>query len=151
MIASISTITRKHVNEMLVASIRFRAPYSEVGEYIEKLAAQVPDYLIRGPFFLLHHDDCTEKMLDAEICVPVTKAIEIGEVATSHMPACDALMMEYTGPFGKCHKQAWQALQEYAREYGLPVHGPFREVFKNIDTLFPDRNHMLLELPLCEK
>jgi len=50
-----SEVTRKTVDDMLIASIRYRGQYEEAGAYFEKLYPAVKDYIV-GTAFALYHD-----------------------------------------------------------------------------------------------
>jgi len=118
-------IASKRVDDVLVASVRFRD--GEIEEYIELLHRCV-DCICGRPFTLYHK---AAKGYDLEVCVPVTRAVETGEIKSRLLEGGVMLSIVHRGPHSTLG-EAWEALFDHVERNNIAVDGPGREVYLQV-------------------
>lgn len=137
--------------EQLVASIRYKGKYEEAGQYISKLFKAVGGSAT-GPVFALYHDETyMEEGADIEMCVPVKKGIEKGEVSSKTIPSQRCLITTHIGPYDALHF-AYKAMQDELNAKGLEALIPTREVYEKGPGMLlkgnPDKYRTVLQFPI---
>lgn len=92
-------VTRKKVEDVLIASIRFRGQYEEVGKYMDQLFQHVEKY-VNGPAFALYHSQDFEKGHDIEACAPVSQTVETDEIKSRVLEGGEMLSAVHHGSYG---------------------------------------------------
>ena len=116
-------IASKRVDDVLVASVRFRD--GEIEECIE-LLQQYADCVCGQPFTLYHK--AANKGYDLEVCVPVTRAVETDEITSRLLEGGVVLSIVHRGPHSTLG-EAWEALFDHVERNNIAVGGPGREVY----------------------
>lgn len=120
-------IARKQVDDMLIASIRFREECGGIEEYVEKLFRHCVEYVC-GPSFTLYHNPGPEKDYDAESCVPVTQVVETDEIKSRVLTGGTVLHIVHRGSHNTLG-EAWEVLFDYIERHNIVVDGPVREIY----------------------
>lgn len=118
----------KTILDTLVASIRYKGRYDEMGTYIAELFRVVKGNAI-GPVTALYYDDCfKEEAADIEVCVAVKKPMTGKDVAALNLEGGKYITTTHVGPY-ETLREAYEAMGRYIREKGLAVELPSREVY----------------------
>ncbi len=139
--------------EQLVASIRYKGRYMDMGQYIGKLFKAVGGSAT-GPVFAFYHDESyMEDGADIEVCVPVKKKIEKGDVVSKTIPSQKCLTTTHIGPYDALH-YAYKAMQDQLNAKGLKSQVPTREVYEKGPGMLlkgnPDKYRTVLQFPVLE-
>jgi len=142
------------VPEQLIASIRYKGKYDEAGKYISILFKAVGGNA-RGPVFALYHDaSYMEEGADIEMCVPVKKAIEKGEVTSRILESETYLTTMHIGPYDKLN-YAYKAMQDEMDAKGLESSIPIRETYEKGPGMLlkgnPEKYKTVLQFPVKNK
>ena len=122
-------IEMKQIPSMTVASIRFKGKYSDVGKYIGKIYQVVKDKAYGAPLNL-YYDKEYQENADIELCVPIKGTISGREgINVKVLPAMKAITTMHTGDYQKLN-EAYMAVLDYAKENGLELLTPSREVYQ---------------------
>ncbi len=121
-------IEKKEIEPVVVASIRYKGKYSDVGKYIGMLYKAVRGNAAGPPIQLYHDADYVEEEADLELCVPTGKIISHPGVAGKKLPAVKAICTTHVGSYEKLHL-AYKALVDYANEHQLNCSTPSREIY----------------------
>jgi effector-binding domain-containing protein len=140
-------VERKAVGEMLVASIRFRGAYEEVGNYMEPLYRHAGEYAV-GPCFALYYENGTEEGHDIEVCVPVSEGVEAEGITSRVLPAAEVVSTVHRGPYGVNLNVAWVAFLAYVKNRGVATEGPAREIYLEWNPDDPTQYVTELQLPV---
>lgn len=126
--ANIQKVQVIKVSNQLVASVRYKGRYDEMGKYIGILYKYVKGKGISEPF-ALYHDDCyTEENADIEVCVEVKTPINKGEVTTKELPGGEFVTIKHIGPYDNL-SHSYKALADYMSEHNLETKIPSREIY----------------------
>jgi effector-binding domain-containing protein len=121
-------IVKKRVDDMLIASIRFRGKYEEVGEYFDKLYRHCEEHVCGPGFCLYHYETDTEGGVDIEACIPVTQAVEADDIKSRTLEGGQVLSMLHYGPYDKL-SETYKKLFDYIKENGIAVSPTEREIY----------------------
>lgn len=140
----------EEIEEMTVASIRYKGTYGEVGKYIGLIMKEVKGMAASAPFCLYYDEDYTE-IADIEVCVPTKGLIATKDATAKTLPAIKAISTTHIGRYSNLNS-AYKALTEYANANGLKTFTPSREVYtKGPGMIFkgnPDKYETEVILPI---
>lgn len=119
----------KEVEPMIVAGIRFKGKYSDVGNYIGEIYKVVKDKAVGAPFNFYYDEDYKE-VADIEICVPLKQLVSVAntEISVRKIPGCKGISVIHTGGYEGLN-QAYKALIDYANAKSLHLTLPSREIY----------------------
>ncbi len=121
-------IKEKTVENLLVASIRYKGRYDEMGHYIAELFKVVKG-AASGPVMALYHDDSyQEEDADIEVCVPVKKMVAGKDVTTITLEGGKYLSTIHIGAYEDL-SDAYKAMTDYVNEKGIISCVPSREIY----------------------
>ncbi|WP_234121534.1 MerR family transcriptional regulator [Clostridium hydrogenum] len=118
----------KSIEAVLVASIRFKGKYSDVGNYIGKIYKAVKGNASGSPLNCYYDDEFKEEA-DIELCVPISKMIKSDAVTVRELPKINAICVTHKGSYENLNK-AYKAIFDYAKENGLECGLPSREIYE---------------------
>ncbi|MCD2346530.1 MerR family transcriptional regulator [Clostridium guangxiense] len=118
----------KNIEEVLVASVRFKGKYSDVSKYIGRLYGVVKGNASGSPFNCYYDDEYKEEA-DIELCVPISKMIKSNEVEVKKLPKIRAVCVTHKGTYENLN-MAYKAVFDYAKEHGLKCSTPSREIYE---------------------
>jgi len=117
----------KEIAPVIVASIRYKGKYSEVGTYIGKIYKAVKNNSAGAPFNCYYDAEFKEEA-DIELCVPTTKLVQDSQITAKTLPAIKGICTTHIGGYDKLNL-AYKALFDYANEHHLQCTTPSREVY----------------------
>ena len=117
----------REIAPVIVASIRYKGKYSDVGLYIGKIYKAVKNNGAGAPFQCYYDTEFKEEA-DIELCVPTTKLINNNTITAKKLPAINAICTTHIGSYDKLNL-AYKALLDYANEHNIKCLSPFREVY----------------------
>lgn len=128
-------VTRKRVDDVLVATIRFRGEVQDVPQALGRLYEQVEPHIV-GKGMLLHHyyDQSVGEGNDLEVCYPVSRPVGTEEVRSRVLPGGEMLCAIHVGPpFASREEggmgETWPAIWGYMRRHSIfPAAEPARNV-----------------------
>ena len=120
--------TEKKLPEILIAGIRFKGRYEEVGPVFRKLYRQCGRWRNGKGFCLYHDDGYREHHADIEVCLPVKKAVTKPDIGSRTLAGGWALTLHHHGPYtiiGESYHKIIDALKTRSLSYHLPT----REIY----------------------
>jgi DNA-binding transcriptional MerR regulator len=121
-------IVSKQVPEQLIASVRFKGRYQDVGIHIKKIYRAYGRYVCGAPFSLYHDNEFRDEDADIEICVPVKQSIDNAEVACGVLPGARVLSAIHKGPY-ETIGDTYKILIDHVNANGLRLLSPSREIY----------------------
>ncbi|HYE69038.1 MAG TPA: MerR family transcriptional regulator [Anaerovoracaceae bacterium] len=121
-------IELKEIAPVIVASIRYKGKYSDVGKYIGTLYKAVKGDVAGAPIQCYHDAEYMEEGADLELCLPTKKMIRHPDVTAKTLPAIKAICTTHVGSYEKLNL-AYKALVDYANEHHLNCITPSREIY----------------------
>ncbi len=133
-----SGITHKKVDEMLVASIRFRGEVKDIPANRENLF-QVCKKYVCGPAIVVYDYGVYTDGVEIEVCFPVTERVEKDEVKTRILEPAEVLSVTHYGPY-ETVRESYQKLYGYFRQHGIAGTSFGREVYLKFNPDNPEEN-----------
>jgi DNA-binding transcriptional MerR regulator/DNA gyrase inhibitor GyrI len=121
-------IVIKELPDLTVAGIRFKGRYDQVGRYFGPLMRRAGKYALSGPMTVYHDREYRDEDADIEVCVPVRKAVNEGEVASHPLTGGRAVTLVHQGPY-EAISESYRKVGEYMKECGLKPGLPSRELY----------------------
>lgn len=118
----------KSLPESLVASVRYKGKYNEMGTYIGKLFKHCARYMSGKVFALYHDEDFKESHADIEVCLPVKKAIEKPGITYRTLPGGQAITIVHKGSY-ETLGTSYKLLIDYAKNNNIKTTVPSREIY----------------------
>lgn len=118
----------KEIAPVIIASIRYKGKYSDVGKYIGKIYKAVKNKGTGAPFNCYYDAEFKDEA-DIELCVPTTELIHDSSISARKLPAIKAISTTHIGSYDKLNL-AYKALLDYANEHNINCLTPSREVYK---------------------
>lgn len=142
-------VTRKQVEDILVASIRFIGQVSRIPAVFDKLLAAAGEKVNGKPLVLFYPSYELGDDDDVEVCIPVSENVEADEIGSRLIEGGDVITTSYRGPHdGEAAEAAWNDLFAYINENDIKVKAPSREVYLEWDKEVPENNVTELQFPL---
>lgn len=120
-------IEMRSVEEIMVASLRYKGKYSDVGNYIKAIYKVIKGKSIGKPFNLYYDGEYNENA-DIEVCVPIKKTMESSDITIKKLPAMKGISTIHYGKYTELNK-AYKALYDYANENNINCGTPVRETY----------------------
>lgn len=139
-------ITTKTFDDTLVAYLRFEGQYTDVPGYMGQLRAAVGEK-DAGPYMALFYDGPEVPVHDIEVCVPVTEALEVGDVKTRTLPAGTYARTLHLGSYDTAG-DTWMRLGSFVQMNGLAAPGPGVEIYLTHDPKNAANNVLGILLPV---
>ena len=151
-------VTRKSVEDVQIASIRWCGRYADTGRVLTRVAKRVGRHIRGGPFNLYHTMEYREDGSDIESCFPVADCPESEEVRVRVLPGGPCLSLIHVGSYTELGR-SYARLFEYVQSNGLAVDGPVREhylkgpnpIFGRNPRKFLTEIQIMLSKPMEEK
>ncbi len=121
-------IEKKVVQDMLIASLRYKGRYDEMGTYIGKLFKAVGGNALGAPFAMYYDEEYKDEDADIEVAVPVKKEVNKDEVSSRMLAGQNCVSIIHVGPYDKI-SEAYKALEDYLSENGIKGDIPCREIY----------------------
>ena len=146
-------IEEKTLGPMLIAGVRMKGKYNEIGKGFSKLGKKMGRH-IAGKAFSLHYDDeYREEDADFEACMPIRKQVEAEGISVRELPGGRFVTLIHKGPYEEIGP-AYGRIMEHMKTSGHKFHRPTREVYiKGPGMIFkgnPKKYVTEIQLPLVE-
>lgn len=121
-------VEEKNLETLLVAGIRYKGRYDEVGERFGPIMKVAGRYMAGKPMNL-YYDECfKETDADIETCVPVRKGEDKDDVKVHELPGGKAVVLIHKGPYDTLTR-SYEKISSYVKEHGYKVQLPTREIY----------------------
>lgn len=133
-------ITKKKTEKMVVASIGFRDDYkgTKIPSMFERLFKECREYVC-GPAITVYDYGVYSDGVEVEVCFPVTKPVEKGEVKSRTLESVEVLSLIHNGS-GDEIRESYRKLYGYLREHGIVGTSFAREVALKLSPDKPEEN-----------
>ncbi len=121
-------VEEKNLETMLVAGIRYKGRYDEVGEKLGAVMKIAGRFMAGNPMNLYYDEDYKETDADIETCVPVRKGEDKGDVKVHELPGGKGVSLIHKGPY-ETLTRGYEKISTYVKEHGYKVQLPTREVY----------------------
>jgi DNA-binding transcriptional MerR regulator/effector-binding domain-containing protein len=126
--ADVSQVEEKTVPPMLVAGIRTKGKYGDVGPLFGKLCRGAGG-AVGGPPMTLYYDmEYKETDADFEACIPLKKKKDIAGADVRELCGGKCVALVHKGAYDELHG-SYQRLMTYIKEKGYQVIAPPREIY----------------------
>ncbi|MFT8352919.1 MerR family transcriptional regulator [Clostridium saccharoperbutylacetonicum] len=122
-------IELKEVQEIPVASVRYKGKYSDVGKYIGKIYSLVKNKGAGAPFNC-YYDEEFKDTADIELCIPTKELLNKcdEDVKCRMLPKLKGIATIHYGSYDTLNC-AYKALLNYAKAHNLLIKTPSREIY----------------------
>ncbi|RGC13087.1 MerR family transcriptional regulator [Enterocloster citroniae] len=138
------------LSSQLVASIRFKGKYCEIGEYFTKVFECAGEKVCGIPFTCYYNLDFTETA-DIEVCVPVSSSVFGNSIQTKTIESVHAIGVKHIGAY-EYLGMAYKSLFDYANRNNLEYVAPIIEFYdKSMGCALkgnPDKYETRIYLPI---
>lgn len=117
----------REIPPLLVASLRYRGSYEEMGNYIPRLYKAVKGNAAGVPFNC-YYDDSYQENADIEICIPIRKKITDDQINFRELMAFRGISATHRGPYKELSR-AYKAIFDFAEQNRYRCITPSREVY----------------------
>lgn len=121
-------VEEKNVETLLIAGIRYKGRYDEVGEKLATVARAVGRYMSGKPMNLYYDEEFKENNADIETCVPVRKGVDKEGIAVHELPGGKAVSLIHKGPY-ETITRSYEKISTYIKDHELKVILPSREIY----------------------
>ena len=126
--ASTSAIEEKQLEPVLIAGLRMKGRYPEMGKGFGQLGRKL-GRKIAGTAMCLYHDrEHREEDADFEPCFPISERVDVPEFSVRELSGGRAITLVHVGPYEELGR-SYAKLFEHADEKNLSLSCPSREVY----------------------
>ncbi len=122
------TVEEKMLDDVLIAGLRFRGKYEDVGKRMAELARKVGRVISGGAFSLYCDAEFKEEDADIEVAFPVKKPVRAEKVDCRILTGGRAVTVIHRGPYSEIGR-SYKRVFNYLGEKGLSPAAPSREVY----------------------
>jgi DNA-binding transcriptional MerR regulator len=118
------SVEEKEVEDLLIASIRYRGKYEECGVFMGRIGKAMGRFISGKPFNLYYDNEFREGDADIEVCFPVRKGKEKEGINIKQLKGGKCLSLIHKGPYdelGRSYKKIYEYLNEKKMESLLPI------------------------------
>ena len=121
-------VEERVLGPVLVAGIRMRGRDADCGAAFSRIGRRLGRHVCGKPL-LLHYDaEYKEVDADFEACMPVRRGVDTEDISVRELPGGRCVALLHQGPYDELGR-SYAAVLAYARERGLTVQLPTREVY----------------------
>jgi len=125
---NVPEVEEKAVPTILIAGIRTKGKYGDVGPLFGKLCRGARG-AAAGPPMTLHYDmEYKDSDADFEACVPLKRKKDIAGANVRELPGGKCVSLIHKGPYEELHN-SYQRIISYLKEKGYQVIAPPREIY----------------------
>jgi effector-binding domain-containing protein len=122
------TVEEKTLDDVLIAGLRFRGRYEDVGRRLGALARTAGRAIAGRAFSLYYDEEFKEEDADIEVAFPVRKPVRGQGIASRVLPGGRAVTLVHRGPYSEIGR-AYRRLFDALKEKGLAPLAPSRELY----------------------
>ncbi len=139
-------VEHKHMETLLIASIRWQGKYSDCGPALQKLYSELGRYICGKPMDLYYDEEYKEDGADIETAVPVRKGRQVPGINIRELPGGEAISLIHKGPYDSIGR-AYEKLTQYTKEQELNYAAPVRQIYlKGPGLIFKNPKNYLTEV-----
>jgi DNA-binding transcriptional MerR regulator len=127
MAASTTEIREQQVQPVLVAGMRMKGRYEEIGKGLGMLCKRLGRYMAGKPLCLYYDGEYREEDADFEPCVPVRREVQVDGVTVRELPAARCVTLIHPGPYQELSR-SYALVFRYVKDHGYDVALPTREI-----------------------
>ncbi len=152
-------IEEKSLESTLIAGVRMRGLYSEIGKGFSQIGRKLGRHIAGKPFCLHYDEEFKERDADFEACMPVKHGIggrgkEVDGISVRELPATRCVSLIHRGPYDQLGR-SYARVFEYIKQKGLEVVMPTREIYvKGPGMLFrgnPKKYVTEIQIPVSQR
>lgn len=121
-------IEERVIEPVLVAGVRMKGRYQDIGQGFAKLGKRVGRYVAGEPLCLYYDGEYREEDADFEPCMPLRKSVQVEGVLTHELPGGPCVTLMHRGPYEELHC-SYARVMKYVKERGYEIDLPTREVY----------------------
>jgi DNA-binding transcriptional MerR regulator len=121
-------IEERNVEPMLVAGLRMKGRYRDIGQGFATLGKRVGRHIAGQPLCLYYDGEYRDEDADFEPCMPIRKEVEAEGVAVRELPGVRCVTLMHQGPYEELSR-SYARVMKYAKERGYEIDLPTREVY----------------------
>lgn len=121
------SVGEKEIDELLVAGLRWKGRYSDVGPIFGKVAKLAGRY-IKGKPMNLYYDGEYKEEADMETCYPVREMKPSGDLLVHRLPAGKCVFLIHKGPYENLNR-SYAKVMEYLQTKEYEAQTPIREIY----------------------
>jgi DNA-binding transcriptional MerR regulator/DNA gyrase inhibitor GyrI len=121
-------VEEKTLPDLLIASVRMRAKYSECGKGFAKVAKAVGRHICGKPFCLYYDAEYREEDADLETCFPIRKEVRVEGVTIRPLAGGRCCWLLHQGPYAQLGR-SYQKILRGIEARGAIANLPTREVY----------------------
>ncbi len=123
------SVIEREIDSILVAGLRWKGRYSDVGGAFQKLGKLVGRYIRGKPMNLYYDGDYREEDADIETCYPVQNKVKQSEAFILHqLQGGKCVCLVHKGPYDLLSR-SYSKIMEYMQERKYQALLPTREVY----------------------
>ncbi len=123
-----SKVIIKEIPGILIASIRFKGSYQEVGREISKLFRYCGKYATGSPFCIHYDNEYKEENADIEVCIEVLKRVDKDTIKSRKLQSISALSIIHKGPYESIGT-TYKTITDFIKENHIKTGVPSRELY----------------------
>ena len=129
-------ISVKKIPEILIASIRYKGKYDEIGRYLSVLYKEFGRYITGKPFNLYYDQEFMEDDADIETCVHLEKYADSSHIKSELLSGGSAVSILHKGPY-ETLGQSYKKIFDFMQSSKIIARSPSREIYlKGPGTVF---------------
>lgn len=128
MSATDNQIIIKNLPDIIIAALRFKGKYEEVGKSFSELFKYCGRYSAGKPFSMYYDQEYKEDNAELEVCLPVKKELELEAINCRFLKGGQALTIIHQGPYPTIG-HSYKILIDYINKGNLAIQYPTREVY----------------------
>jgi DNA-binding transcriptional MerR regulator/DNA gyrase inhibitor GyrI len=121
-------IEEKHLQPQLVASIRMKCRYEEIGRGFSQIGRKLGRYISGKPLCLYYDNEYREEDADLEPCMPIRKHKNVDGISIRELPGGRCLALVHRGPYPTIGR-SYERLLNYVVDHKYNIQSPTREVY----------------------
>ncbi|WP_394923176.1 GyrI-like domain-containing protein [uncultured Robinsoniella sp.] len=118
----------KEIEPIRVAYMRYRGLSDKANKVFPNVFKAISGKSSGAPFFCFYKIDQDTKYAEMDLCVPTNEIPGGNGIEIKEIPRTRALCTTHTGSY-QTLKNAYTAVEQYAKERALIIQPPFREVY----------------------
>jgi DNA-binding transcriptional MerR regulator/effector-binding domain-containing protein len=123
------SVGEKEMEEVLVAGLRWKGRYGDVGKIFPKLSRLVGRNVLGKPINLYYDGEYRENDADIETCYPVAGGIKkSGDLILHKLPAGKCVSLIHKGPYENLNR-SYAKIMEYIQKKKYETALPIREIY----------------------
>ncbi len=133
------TVIHKQLDEILVAYMRIHGKYTDIHKTLATIDNACHDLVIGDPIVVHHWLVQDKNGHDMDVCIHVSKPIEIGQVKSMTLEKCEAMTAVHSGSLESIF-DTYRLTTKETYIHGLPIAESGREVYLHFDPENPEDN-----------